>query len=450
MLNLSDYLHTGSGGGGFPLALVDSYTPSYEAINSFALSGLTDHTEDGGDDLTGGNGDYAVTQATASQPANQRVYKHATANFYIYYLEANEDMGVYAPGWGLFSSLGQTDFWSALLYTSATELAAGSSTWSSEMGMNSDTVTLSNFNSTHHDPAVVVREVTAYNAATGLYTFGSTPATLSAFEVEPMPHHIYARSGTGLVGGAVGNEGGNRLLTYITGHEAEPVVNYVNSRRATEYVPGLAAWSFPTGAVDGSLVSQFSTVTLDGMSCLYNPNSTAQDLCHPAGTSDTATGGRIAPVPSTTNRHWSYLLAFHYSQTSKKQRLVNVTIDNTGGPVCLDVDWTAATPYLLLTRNGTEIARHTPSGLTSGWHHAALVYDFDTQNLQLYYDGALAATASGLSLERNGYYDAFRICLGDFDGGYCIGHVAEIKLYAATLTAAQVAAEYGRVASLWS
>lgn len=437
------------GGGGFPLALVDAYTPAYEAINSFTLSGLTDHTEEGGDDLTGGNGTYPVTSSTASLPASQRVYKHATASFYVYYLEANEDAGVYAPGWGLFSSLGQTDFFSALLYTPATELAAGSSTWSSEMGMNSDTVTISNINSTHHDPAVVVREVTAYNATTGLYTFGSTPETLTSYETEPVPHYIYMKSGTGLVGRAVGNEGGNNLLTYITGHEAEPVVKYGNPRN-TSYMYGLTAWSFPVGWVDGSLVSQFSTVTLDGMTCLYNPNSTAQNLCDPVGSSDTVTGGRIAPVPSTTNRHWAFLLAFHYgSQTSKKQRLVNITIDNTGGPVCLDVDWTAATPYLLLTRNGTEIARHTPSGLTSGWHHAALVYDIDAQELKLYYDGTAVGTVSALLLERKGYYDAFRICLGDFDGNYCIGHVAEIKLYAATLTAAQVAAEFGRVAALW-
>ena len=224
----------GSGGGGTSdLVAVTAYTSAYQSITSLQLSGMG-MDEMSGTDFSAANGTYNVTSATASLPPNSKVFKHATANYYITYMPESADGSYYSYGWCLASSASVSDPWGAYL-VGPKQLVAGTSNWSDEMGMTSQNVTISNLVQTEVPAAVIGKKVTGYNPETLQYTFDSEDVAITGYDYEPQEHGVYLCNGTALVGEPVGNEGGSHLYCYIPWRGDTPYGKSYDPREGNNY-----------------------------------------------------------------------------------------------------------------------------------------------------------------------------------------------------------------------
>lgn len=434
-----DALETGGGGGGtFDLVAVTSYTPAYANIINLQLSGMG-MDEMSGSDFSAANGVYTVTDDTASLPADKKVFKHSSAEYYITYLPESADGMYYSYGWCLANKTIVTDPWGAYMI-GPKELVAGTSYWQDEMGMTYQSVTISNIQSTEMPPDVKIRRVTGYSPSTLQYTFAGEEESCSAVDSSTLrEHQIYSFDGTSIIGKPIDCEAGSHLRTYIPGR-TDPVVRVNRSERNSTSTDGyyLTAWQYPSFYTNEP--SRFSLATIDGKSCTFNQYDAERLILWDR---DMYANGVFGLYPSDSNRYWSFGALFHSGNQKNKKQMLMVDLFNVA-KVYIDIEWNASTPRAVLyAGEGNVVATYSSSSLASSWHHFMMTYDFDTKTLTMYVDGVSRGTYT-MSLERTGYFDTFLPYIGRDSGEWYIGHVCEIKFWDVALTAEQVEAEYSR------
>lgn len=422
-------------GGGGGLAAVTSYTPAYSQITSLKLSGMTDDSNNSGYNLTPANGEYRVTAETAGKPPQERIYKHTSQGYYIFYIPEDTTGMYYSYGWALNTSVA-SDPWSVLMMTSAKELTEGTSNWSGEMNMLSMPVTISNIVQTEVPAVIVGKKVTGYNPATLQYTFDSEDVAITGYEYEPQEHQIYSFNGTTIYGRPVDCEGGSHLRTYVPGR-TEPVTvllrNDRNTYTAGNYFP---AWQYPTFLT--SSPERFSLATIDGKSCIYS-NTGAERMS--LANIDDYGSGKYGYYPSTADRQWSFGALLHSgNQKNCNQRLTC----QIAKKVSIDAEWRESTPRVVVRVGDTVVITYAASGLSTGWHHVLLTYNWNSKQLTLYVDGSARGTHAESVSSENGFTTCY-FEVGRDIGEWYIGHVCELKFWDIPLTAEMVSAEYQRV-----
>lgn len=435
----------GGSGGGSDLLLVKSYTPAYSQISSFVMSGMINDSDNSGYDLTPANGTYKVTTETASKLPSERIYKHTSQNYYVYYIPESADGMYWGSGWAINGSI-VYDTMSVLMYNSSLkEIAAGTSNWSGEMNMLYMPVTISDIVQTEVPAAVIGKKVTGYNPATLQYTIDSEEVAITGYDYEPQEHSIYSCNGTRLVGEPIGNEGGSHLYCYIPWRGDTPYGKSYDPREGNNYYHYATAWKYPSMSMYNDQIGQYHIFTIDGVTC----SGSVDDGVRMQSSSDLydkfRTNNKLWAIPPDANRKWSAGAAFNRGGQSKKQRMLWVRVNNVA-TMHIEADWTVSTPKITVYKDDAAVITYTNSGLSSGWHHAVLTYDYDTKMFILYVDGVKRGEYSFV-FERSRYFDTFLFGSGhpDGNGGYMIGYICEIKLWDIPLTAAMVSAEYQRV-----
>lgn len=427
-------------GGGGGLAAVTSYTPAYQNITSLQLSGMG-VDEMSGSDFSAANGTYNVTSATASLPADKKVFKHSSAEYYITYLPESTDGMYYSYGWCLANKATVTDPWGVYMI-GPKDLAAGTSYWQDEMGMTSQNVTISNLVQTEVPAAIVGRRVTGYTPETLQYTFDSEDVAITGYDYEPQEHSIYSCNGTRLVGESIGNEGGNHLRLYIPWRDDTPVKKVKNPRNTNSIYCYVNSWKYPSLRIYDEQISQYHSYTVNGVACCGSLDENVRTFTTTDWYDVFRSDGKIGPVPPDANRKWSMGVAFSKGNQTNKQRMFWISGVAT---FHVEADWTASTAKIVVYNGDTAVITYTNSGLSSGWHHAVLTYDYDTNLFILYVDGVKRGEYSFV-FERSNALVGLTLGNGHPDGnGYRIGYICEFKLWDITLTAAMVSAEYQRV-----
>ena len=439
IFNISgEYEGEGGGGGGagaFDLAAVTSYTPAYDNITSLQLSGMG-MDEMSGTDFSAANGAYTVTNDTASLPADKKVFKHSSANYYITYLPESTDGMYYSYGWCLANKATVTDPWGAYMI-GPKNLAAGTSYWSDEMGMTSQQVTVSNIQSTEVPADVKFKRVTAYSPATLQYTLAAEEESCSSADSGNLQvHQIYNFDGTTLFGRPLDCEGGSHLRTYVPGRTEPITMPLRNDRNSYTNYNYFSAWQYPTFAT--SSPERFSLATIDGKSCIYS--NTGAEVISLANADDFGSG-TYGYYRSTADRRWAFGALLHSgNQKNCNQRLAC----QIAKKVSIDAEWRESTPRVVVRVDDTVVITYAASSLSSGWHHVLLTYDWNNdKKLTLYVDGSARGTHSEAVSSEN----SFTACyfeVGRNIGEWYIGHVCELKFWDIPLTATQAMAEYNR------
>ena len=436
----------GGGAGAFDLVTVTAYTPAYANITSLQLSGMS-MDDMSGTDFSAANGTYTVTAETASLPADKKVFKHSSANYYVTYLPESADGAYYSCGWCLANKATVTDPWGAYMI-GPKDLVAGTSYWSDEMGMTSQQVTVSNIQSSQVPADVKFKRVTGYNSSTMQYTIAEDEESCSIADNSALQvHHIYNFNGTAIIGRPVDCEGGSHLLTYIPWRDSNTVEKVTNGRVSGYYEYVAAAWQYPSFRMAfyyDEAVARFSPTTIDGKSCAGSLNYSAEI------TSDADFNqyyaeydGKLGSYNKNTNRHWSMGCLVHGgNQKNKKQRPIFCQLNNVAR-MSIDIEWNSSTPRVVVYRDDTAVITYANASLSSGWHHVLLTYDHDNTLFVLYVDGAKRGEYS-FSFERKGYYDTIYFGTGRDDGSYAVCYLCELKFWNIPLTAEQAMAEYNR------
>ena len=421
------------------LVAVTSYTPSYNKISSLTLSDMV-IDENSGYDLTHANGVYRVTEETADKLPQERVYKHTSQEYYIFYIPEDTTGMYYSYGWALNTRI-VYDPWAVMMMApySMRDLTEGTMLWSGEMNMLYMNVTIGNIQQEQMVARVKAKKVAEYNVGTLQYSVDSEEFDLPFYDRTDLKvHQIYNCKGTTIFGRPVDCEGGSHLRTYIPGR-TEPITLPQKSERSNS-IDGyyFYAWQYPsfhTGSPE-----RFSLATIDGKACIYN--STAADHIGLGG-SDLYATGKLGYYPSTANRYWSFGALFNSGGQKSKKQMLMVDLSNVA-KVYIDVEWNASTPRAVLyVGDGNAVATYSNSDLSSGWHHFLMTYDFDIKTLTMYVDGVSRGTHTVL-LERTGYYDGIHPWISRDSSEWYIGHVCEIKFWDVPLTATQASAEYAR------
>lgn len=440
-------LSGGSGGGGagaFDLVAVTSYTPAYANITSLQLSGMS-MDEMSGTDFSAANGTYTVTEDTASLPADKKVFKHSSANYYVTYLPESADGAYYSYGWCLASTPTVSSSWGALV-VGPKELVAGTSYWSDEMGMTSQQVTVSNIQASQVPADVKFKRVTGYNSSTMQYTIAEDEESCSTADNSALQvHHIYNFNGTAIIGRPVDCEGGSHLLTYIPWRDSNTIEKVAAGRGSTYFEYAAPAWQYPTFRFSyyyDEAVARFSPTTIDGKSCAGSLNYSGENR-YDNYYDQSEYEGKLRAYSRSTNRYWSMGCLIHGgNQKSKKQRPMFCILDNVAR-MYINAEWNASTPQIVVYKDDTAVITYADSDLSSGWHHVLLTYDYDKTLFVLYVDGTKRGEYS-FSFERKGYYDTIRFGTGTDDGAYAVCYLCELKIWDIPLTATQAMAEYTR------
>ena len=433
-----DYKGEGGGGAGaFDLVAVTSYTPAYSKISSLTLSGMG-VDEMSGYDLTKANGVYQVTSATANKSSNERVYKHTSQEYYIFYIPEDTTGMYYSYGWA-FNTQVASDPWSVMMMATSSmkELAEGTSTWYGEMNMLSMSVTIGSIQQEMVAPEIKAKKVTGYNSNTLQYTFDNEEIDCSSVDSSNLQEHqIYNFNGTTIFGKPLDCEGGSHLRTYIHGRTAPVTMLLRNDRNSYTNYNYFSAWQYPTFAT--SSPERFSLATISGKSCIYS-NTGAETIT--LTNADDFGSGKYGYYPSTADRKWSFGALLHSgNQKNCNQRL----FCQIAKRVSIDAEWRESTPRIVVRVDDTVVITYTASGLSSGWHHVLLTYDWNSnKKLTLYVDGSARGTHSEAVSIENGF-PACYFGVGRDVGEWYIGHVCEIKFWDIPLTAEQAMAEYNR------
>lgn len=426
----------GGGAGAFDFAAVTSYTPAYNKITSLALSDLV-ADEQSGYDLTDANGTYQVTSETADKQPTERIYKHTSKDYYIFYIPEDTTGMYWSYGWA-FNTQVVTDPWAVMMMapSSMRNLTEGTAMWYGEMNMLAMSVTIGGIQQEQIAPDIKLKKVTGYNPNTLQYTIDNEVIECSSADSSNVKEHqIYSFNGTTIFGRSVDCEGGSHLRTYVPGR-TEPVTMHLrNDRNAYNSYNYFTAWQYPTFYTSDP--SQFSISTIDGKSCIYNNNGAATISLT---TADDFSSGIYGYYPSTADRQWSFGALLHGgNQKNYNQRL----FCQIAKRVSIDAEWRESTPQVVVRVDDTVIITYTESGLSSGWHHVLLTYDWNTKQLTLYVDGSVRGTHSESVSSENGFTSCY-FGVGRDIGEWYIGHVCEIKFWDIPLTAEQVTAEYTR------
>jgi hypothetical protein len=426
----------GGGGGAFDLVAVTSYTPAYSKITSLVLSGMG-ADEMSGYDLTLANGTYQVTSATADKQPNERIYKHTSQNYYIFYIPEDTTGMYYSYGWAINTQVAG-DPWSVLMMAPSTmqNLSEGTVTWYGEMNMLSMSVTIGNIQQSQVAPDIKLKKATGYNPNTLQYTFDSEEIDCSKAEYSDVKEHqIYNFNGTAIIGRPVDCEGGSHLRTYVPGR-TEPVTVLLRNDRNTN----TAGYYFPARQYPTFLTSspeRFSLATIDGKSCIYS-NTGAETIS--LSNIDDFGSGIYGYYPSTADRKWSFGALLHSgNQKNCNQRLACQLTKK----VSIDAEWRESTPRVVVRVGDTVVITYAASGLSTGWHHVLLTYDWNSKQLTLYVDGSARGTHSESVSKEDGFTAGY-FEVGRNIGEWYIGHVCELKFWDIPLTAEQVMAEYNR------
>ena len=433
----------GGGAGAFDLVAITSYTPAYANITSMQLSGMG-MDEMSGSDFSAANGTYTVTNDTASLPADKKVFKHNSANYYVVYLPESTDGMYYSYGWCLASSASVSNPWGAYMI-GPKDLVAGTSYWQDEMGMTYQSVTVSNIQSTEVPAAVSAVAVTGYAFDTLLFDIDyDTPVAISSYDYEPEVHGIYALNGTRLVGKPIGNEGGAHLRMYIPWRGDVPFGKMYPPRGGDFYESYATAWKYPSLQIYNDQTQYYQNYVIDGVQCVGVLNGGVRMYSTTDWNMPVKTDYKLSPVPLDANRKWSAGAAFNRGGNTTTQRMLYVSVSNVA-TISVDAKWVESTPRIVVYKDDTEVITYTNSGLKTGWHHVILTYDYDIKLFVLYVDGVKCGEYS-FSFERARNYDTIVFGCGHHqgDGAYMIGYLCEIKFWDTPLTATQAMAEYNR------
>jgi hypothetical protein len=188
----------GSGGGSvIDAALVTAYTPyraAFTAPSSYAVSGFAG-------DYAGYNGTYSVTSATQYKTGMERVYKHATEDYYLVGWYDDDMIG--GPVWG-FGSSSSLSTWGAVAVMSGTAPASGS--WMNYDMYESMTLTLTGTDTTYPEQPLVLsgKKATAYDSTKQRFTLASSATSFSGFAWDdPVIGALHAVAGTVVVGSPI-------------------------------------------------------------------------------------------------------------------------------------------------------------------------------------------------------------------------------------------------------
>lgn len=200
----------GGGSGGFDLARVTQYTPATEAYSALSqiviseLGYIGDEENDEGGDYSSANGTYFPTPGTATETDPiKRVYKHESADWYIWCTGYRNDEGyVEEPWWylGPTPDSGAVEILDDGVYDNDGELGGGTvwlmeSDWGYE-SMCQLTVTKVNYPKTD----MVLRGVMATGYANGEWSFSETETDFFGAESVPKIGFTYPVFGNTLIG----------------------------------------------------------------------------------------------------------------------------------------------------------------------------------------------------------------------------------------------------------
>ena len=190
----------GSGSGVFDLAKVTEYTPyapALSAVTSVVVSGMGTFG-DGEEDVSGANGTYLVTADTAAETDwKKRVYKHESADYFLYYYE---DPDYPEDAYWQFGYDTDSGFMSL---SSSENIASGENDWENWDWGETFTLTLDVTTTTTPEQPLVLKGVKATGYTDGEWSFADSEQNFTGFEKTPKPSFIYAVSGNKLIGDAV-------------------------------------------------------------------------------------------------------------------------------------------------------------------------------------------------------------------------------------------------------
>lgn len=202
--------HQGGTAASIAAAKVVNYTPeraAFTAVTSVAVSGFSTYDMWGEEvDVSGLNGTYNVTPETqyVTDPG-KRVYKHASANYYLYHFY-NEDWGEHY--WVFASSTTVTEPYSAVFAKSGETMPSGSNSWTNSE--SEATVTATTTPTTTSFPAqqfalsaADVEDVTSG----GVWSFASTSASLSGCDFTPIEGYVHLRDAAKIISPPIAHPG---------------------------------------------------------------------------------------------------------------------------------------------------------------------------------------------------------------------------------------------------
>ncbi|MBI1370379.1 MAG: hypothetical protein GC162_17220 [Planctomycetes bacterium] len=160
-------------------------------------------------------------------------------------------------------------------------------------------------------------------------------------------------------------------------------------------------------------------------------NGTNQYVSLPAGIMSGDTSFTIEGwFTYTANGNWTRLFDFgndtaHYLFLSP----------NAGG---------SNAPRYAIKNGGTELQANATGGMANGYHFAAVTYDSATTTANLYIDGVLAGTNTGLNINPSNLGSTANNYLGksQFADPYFKGSIDEFRIYNTTRGADQIAADF--------
>lgn len=430
----------------FNYVCVISYTPAYDKIESFEVSDLYFDDMNSGIDMSSANGLYQITPETVDKPYYERIYKHVSQNYFIYYVPESSDGSYYGYGWAINQSI-SFDTMSVLMYNSSmSELVEGTSNkWYGEMSMLSMPLTINNITKEHINQNIVCKKVIDYNEDTLRYIFDDQEFIIHNSEYTPEEHGIYVLHEMTLIGKSIGNEAGAHLRTYIPCHDTELVETLKDLRGHPYSTKVLKALKYPSMGLSYDSY-HFPSQEIDRVSCLGATNTEAFMISTITDNNIIRYSYKCTAYPHDANRKWSMGFAFNSGNNySKNQRL---WFQNANIPrASLDILWTSSPYQIALKLDDDIVISYSTNDIALGWHYALLTYDYDLQKFTLYVNGVNRGEYT-YSYERAQYFDACEFGIGKNTGGYYIGNVCEIKFWDIPLNSTQVEFEYQQFLNL--
>lgn len=370
----------GGGAGGFDLAKVTQYTPATEAYSALSqiviseLGYIGDEEYDEGGDYSSANGTYFPTPGTAYETDPiKRVYKHESADWYIWCAGYRNDEGyVEEPWWylGPTPDSGAVEILDDGVYDNDGELDGGT-VWLMESDWGYESMCRLTVTKVNYPKAdMVLKGVMVAGYENSQWSFDEAETDFIGFETTPRISNIYALAGSSLIGAPVSNAARNDFST-------DSALFALDSWRGlNELVSG----TVPTG-----YKSDANSVLVDGVFCFDHTRA----LQYQIGDSLSALTDFTIEMDYTitSDDHGSGYYGFFGNRTWW-------TTD------CICVQW---------RRNGFRPSLHwngVADDLTGGdehrewvndgkYHHVAVVRSDST--VYLFSDGKLLGTANGAS-----------------------------------------------------
>ena len=452
------------------MALVTEYTPAHFVVTSFTCT-----IESPSDNLPtmylAAAGEYTVTPETADNPPLQRIYKHNSVGFYIYYVPPNKDVDFWYFGWKISNEISY-------------EIDSNSVVMEEK-----DLTEFSYLNSPNPDryPYIVgrmyIKNKQGYQVEESVQaiecvrkddlhinTSGGRAFAVNKYDYIPEVNAVYLREEDNLIGKPIGHKEGFHLISYIPMHDEDSEEVIVNPTKDTEKFLCVRAEKYPSLEIKGEDKGFFSNKEVEGVRC-FGCNHTGYGIGQPPDDdwdwlqrkTIYNANKKLGDIPLETIQKWTVSVGVHMDKRNALQRVFTI-YKWTIAEVAVDIDWyninSIPTIYLNYRSEDNWSPEdidgliHENASLSNGWHQVTLTFDSTFLEFVLYIDGVVIGRYIPYSSSiKKGDFDLFYIrcgCNRKYDEmysqndkyEYVMGYICELKLYDIPLTADQVASEY--------